>query len=132
MVLTTNRADPSPAGPFEAWAYRGELNFQTAQPVTFGVGENIRNALTALEQQLRSRLNSTTAAPRSTCLWMGEREHSTVLAALRLYQELSHDGKGVSDSAIDDIASNSGKLEPLNAEEIDHLCERLNVTNPSS
>lgn len=53
------------------------------------------------------------------------RETATILAALRFYQQ------GLDPSAerrdVVDIASDGGELEPLSAEEIDELCERLNL-----
>lgn len=56
------------------------------------------------------------------------RELSTVLAALRFYQaamdEAGH-GQGIP-SDIVDIADNLGQVEPLDADEIDTLCEKLN------
>jgi hypothetical protein len=52
VILAWNGRDPSPGGPFEAWAYRGPLDLQTATPVTFGVGASIVDALNALERQL--------------------------------------------------------------------------------
>lgn len=56
------------------------------------------------------------------------RELSTVLAALRFYQaaldEPGH-GQGIP-SGIRDIADNLGQVEPLTADEIDELCEKLN------
>ena len=51
-ILTRNDGDPSPHGPFEAWAYRGPLDLQTATPVTFGVGTSVPDAIDALEHQL--------------------------------------------------------------------------------
>lgn len=49
------------------------------------------------------------------------RELATVLAALRHYQRWHRD-----DDEFNEIATNCGTLEPLTAEEIDALCERLN------
>jgi hypothetical protein len=52
VILTRNDGDPSPQGPFEAWAYHGPLDFQIATPVTFGVGTSVPDAIDALELQL--------------------------------------------------------------------------------
>lgn len=52
---------------------------------------------------------------------MDARETATVLAALRRWQlqsVLTHQGCS--------IATNDGEFEPLDADEIDDLCERLN------
>ena len=54
VILTRNDGDPSRNGPFEAWAYRGPLDLQTATPVTFGVGTSAPDALDALELQLEN------------------------------------------------------------------------------
>ena len=55
---------------------------------------------------------------------MTERELATVLAALRHWQrqECYADG-GIPEHTI---ASDEGEHEPLDAQEIDELCERLN------
>ena len=54
VILTRNDGDPSKHGPFEAWAYQGPLDLQTATPVTFGVGRSVPDALNALELQLET------------------------------------------------------------------------------
>ena len=53
VVLAQNKTDPSPEAPFEAWAYRGPLDFQIARPVTFGLGADIHETLEALNLKLR-------------------------------------------------------------------------------
>jgi hypothetical protein len=52
VVLGMNRGDASPGLPFEAWAYRGPLDFDAASPVVFGLGANPIEALNALTHQL--------------------------------------------------------------------------------
>lgn len=52
VVLAQNQTDPSPDAPFEAWAYRGPLDFQIARPVTFGLGADIHETLEALNLKL--------------------------------------------------------------------------------
>ena len=54
VILTRNDGAPSPHGPFEAWAYQGPLDLQTATPVTFGVGASVPDTLNALESQLQA------------------------------------------------------------------------------
>ena len=49
VILVRNDSDPSSGGSFEAWAYRGPLDFAKAVPVVFGVGQGIPEALDALE-----------------------------------------------------------------------------------
>lgn len=51
--------------------------------------------------------------------------HATVLAALRLYQS-NLDAFGDLPEGINDIASNCGTLQPLEADDINALCEGLN------
>ena len=50
------------------------------------------------------------------------REHATILAALRLWQEADEHNRG----DLRDIAEDVGI--PLSNEEIDGLCERINFT----
>ena len=52
VVLAMNREDGSPGAPFEAWAYEGPLDFGAATPVVFGLGEDCRRALEALNGRL--------------------------------------------------------------------------------
>ena len=52
IVLGENQHDPHPDLPFEAWAYRGPLDFQAAVPVTFGQGATPTQALIALDEQM--------------------------------------------------------------------------------
>jgi hypothetical protein len=58
---------------------------------------------------------------------LNEREHATVLAALRLWQARRPDDADERWDALHDIAENGGEIEPLDADEIDALCERINV-----
>lgn len=51
-----------------------------------------------------------------------EREHATVLAALRFWQRLGC----ARDVPEQDIATNGGAEKPLHSHQIDDLCERLN------
>lgn len=50
---------------------------------------------------------------------INDREFATVLAALRCYQEFG--------CSAEDIATNGGEFEPLSDDEIDALCEGLNL-----
>jgi hypothetical protein len=52
IVVGKNTEDPNPELPFEAWAYNGPLDFQSAQSVTFGLGADYREAIEALNIQL--------------------------------------------------------------------------------
>lgn len=56
------------------------------------------------------------------------RELATILAALRFHQaENLQGGPSIGDQFIEEIATNCGVLDPLDCQEIDRLCERLNV-----
>lgn len=59
---------------------------------------------------------------RSVHLSITEREHATILAALRLWQEADEHNRG----DLRDIAETAGI--PLSSEEIDVLCDRMNFT----
>lgn len=50
------------------------------------------------------------------------REFATILAALRCYQAVGCGAKGTID-----IATNGGEFEHLDEDEIDSLCEELNL-----
>jgi len=52
IILGQNQHDPHPDQPFEAWAYQGPLDFRVAQPLTFGQGPTLIEALSALDGQL--------------------------------------------------------------------------------
>lgn len=54
------------------------------------------------------------------------REHATILASLRLFQVALHQALPLPEG-IPDIASNGERVQPLTLDEIDALCERINV-----
>ena len=136
VVLAKNRQDPSQGAPLEAWAYRGPLDFASATPATFGLGEDIRDALSALNIRLgssRQNGNEADVVPdnvgKPTALRVNERELATILAALRFHQDENlQAGAGIPGQAIRDIATDGGSLEPLRFEEVDELCERINLS----
>jgi hypothetical protein len=64
-------------------------------------------------------------APRRGFL-LDEREHATVLAALRHWQRDGLEHFALPPHDIGDIATNGGTLAMLQPKEIDALCERLN------
>ncbi len=57
---------------------------------------------------------------------LDERELATVLAALRLRQNIMAMEFIEPDSLIEDIATDGGSFEALNPYEVDNLCEKLN------
>jgi hypothetical protein len=58
---------------------------------------------------------------------LSDREHATVLAALRAYQWVDETLKEDERPDLSDIVTNCGKVKALDAAEIDALCERLNT-----
>lgn len=58
-------------------------------------------------------------------LRLSNRELHTILAALRYYQ-VQCDTDDLP-ARMADLASNDGEVQPLDATEIDHLCERINI-----
>ena len=52
FVVLTYNADSDPDSRFEAWAYEGPLDFNSAAPVRFGLGADPIAALHALNHQL--------------------------------------------------------------------------------
>lgn len=62
-----------------------------------------------------------------TMMQLDQRELATVLAALRYWQRLLERGSSISQQVTSDaIATDDGQVEPLTADEIDALCERIN------
>lgn len=55
-----------------------------------------------------------------------EAEHATILAALRFYQAHGMGDPVNRPDAIDDLATNGGKVASLDEEGISDLCERIN------
>jgi len=127
VVLAKNATDPSSSGRLEAWAYAGPLNFEAAQPVTFGVGGSILEALSALDGQL-TRVGAGDNRPMVHPIWVGNRELATILAALRFHQEKNlQAGEGIPDCSIKDIATDGGRLRALTFDEVERLCRCLNT-----
>ena len=57
-----------------------------------------------------------------------ERELATILAALRFHQDENlQGGSDIPDQSIKEIATNCGSLNPLDFNEVDNLCERINT-----
>jgi len=140
VVVGKNREDPASGTPLEAWAYKGPPDFASAASVTFGLGVTVQGTLKTLGLRLgtprqqpadmATRSARTTERPLLTAL-LNERELATVLAALRFHQDENlQGGAGIPDEAIRDIASDGGRLEPLNLDEVGRLCERLNLDPP--
>jgi hypothetical protein len=66
---------------------------------------------------------------KSLALDANDRQLATILAALRYHQAENLQGTSeIPDQAIREIATDSGRLMPLSSQEIDQLCERINLT----
>ena len=64
----------------------------------------------------------------SLALDVSDRELATILAALRYHQAENLQGTSeIPDQAIREIATDGGCLRPLSSQEIDRLCERINL-----
>ena len=129
-VLTMNQHDPNPDMPFEAWAYRGPLDFDVATPLVFGLGMSGFDALNSLDNLLADHGEPRPApdvAIRAPLL-VDDRELATILAALRFHQVENLQGTGaIPGQAIRDIATDGGRVEYLGFKDVDRLCERLNL-----
>lgn len=126
-VLTWNEGDPSPHGQFEAWAYRGPLDFDAASPVTFGVGHDLTAAQSALNELLGSKATEPCDRHPTVRGILCNRELATVLAALRFHQDENLQGHAeIPDQAIREIAMDGCTAKPLSFDEVDRLCEKLN------
>jgi len=65
-------------------------------------------------------------------LAVGDRQLATILAALRFHQaENLQGGAGIEDRAIEEIATDAGKLTALDFDEVEGLCQMLNTTRTS-
>lgn len=92
----------------------------------FEAKNSVRYAMTN-EQELLVQKKPGRTVPRATGLTaiLSDRDLASVLAGLRLLQG---EGRGPTDGeAIDDIATNNGRLLALSDEEVDQLCEYLNT-----
>ncbi len=58
---------------------------------------------------------------------VSEAEFSTIMAALRFYQEQGQDNPAHRSPGIDCIATNEGQLVALDGQAIDSLCKRINT-----
>ena len=66
-------------------------------------------------------------APRQLQDFLSLRDGVHILAALRLWQETTNRYE----DWIGEISTNQGAVVPLNDEEIEDLCERINTTEES-
>ena len=63
-----------------------------------------------------------------TPLAVDDRQLATILAALRFHQaENLQGGAGIHDRAIEEIATDCGRLAALDFDEVESLCQMLNI-----
>jgi hypothetical protein len=143
VILARNRENRK-GQEYEAWAYKGPLDFEKAEPQRFGLGSSPASALEALDWQLTALAKASPAplatplppvTPRSAPVKresgrpfpFDERELATILAALRYHQDENLQAHPtIPDQFIRDIATNGSILKPLTFHEVNALCERLN------
>jgi DNA-binding Xre family transcriptional regulator len=66
-------------------------------------------------------------------LAVNDRQLATILAALRFHQaENLQGGAGIADRAIEEIATDTGKLTALDFDEVESLCRTLNTITKTS
>ena len=135
ILLAENKEDPNCGAPLEAWAYHGELNFDTATPMTFGLGVNLIDAIGALDRQLIDQHTPPGSGLkcRPAMLLVNDRELATILAALRFHQAENLQGAGeILDLPTREIATDGGCPETLGFGDVDQLCERINFGDQGS
>ena len=67
-------------------------------------------------------------AKKQFVLVVDGRELATILAALRFHQDENlRDCSDIPDEVIKDIATDGGSLKPLNFENVNTLCEKINT-----
>lgn len=66
--------------------------------------------------------------PKTDVLRVTRREFHTIMAALRFWQveAIDIDSNTIESPNYQKVASNNGLCEPLDFEEVDALCERIN------
>jgi len=104
-------------------------------------GQNQRAVMTILAGAFGEWSGSTADALRSAAGRLDSksdddgfdrREAATLLAALRHWQrEIQHPQRGSVQELLHDVATDGGEFEELSADEIDALCERINVGGAS-
>lgn len=87
-------------------------------------------------QDLAGYLKKETAMPEPADrapVHLSRRERAALLAALRFYQDgLPGSSAEIPDAGIREIATDSGRLNPLAPEEIGALCERINLADDAA
>lgn len=80
-----------------------------------------------LPEDVRKLVEPRPLPPREPGAQLTPRELGTVLAALRCYQQVRGECAGDVPDDLADIATDGGAFAAMEADEIDDLCERLNV-----
>ena len=79
------------------------------------------------EEAISESMDKQHAVSQMIELPFNQRELATILAALRFHQDENlQGGRGIADQKIGVIATDGGKLAPLDFDEVDRLCQCLN------
>ena len=77
----------------------------------------------------RRKYHQLAGRDKDISLQVTDRQFATILAALRFHQDENLQAGGdIPDQFVREIATDGGLLEPLNAQEVDKLCERFNAS----
>ena len=70
----------------------------------------------------------TKPSDKERCLLVDDRQLATILAALRFHQSENLQGSGVVlDQPTSEIATDGGRLTALDYDEVESLCQMLNI-----
>lgn len=122
--LTKSVLAKLPGGKTVDYIVRAQINPGREAPTNEQLGAAIEVGTEGNDDLFKGVRDFTVHDKDELCLYrLNDREHATVLAALRLRQhEDLHNYDGLMD-----IATNGDTLTPLDDAEIDALCERLNT-----
>lgn len=104
---------------------RGELRAERISYFELSELQGLAEHIDASDVELLEAAGVPEAAPAARML--DAEELATVLCALRCYQQVNGECGGDVPDDLEDIRSDGGKLEPLDMDEVDALCERLNL-----
>lgn len=126
VLLGVNFVDPSGAGRFEAWAYRGNPCCRSCcceAPVAFGVGQGSQSALRALESHLAALAHtSAISTGQSPCC-------PSFMALRRIHDLLYYDGdNGSYDPDKPWCADTFEAIAAVVAERLDRPCKLTPAT----
>jgi hypothetical protein len=81
--------------------------------------------------QLREAIEAQKAVAPTILLNVDDRELATILAALRFHQDENlPSGSKITDRKVNVVSTDAGKFRPLDFDDVDQLCQRLNGASP--